>query len=196
MTFDIRKFLTENKITTVSQRLEEADSYGMPGSSVVKEKKSGSGGSAPKAPKAPKAGGETNPFEKKEGGEEEGTEAIDQLIEQFKELSKDQKVAFAKEVAKALQPKKKKEDKEEVDEELKGGQKKLDKDGDGEIDGDDFKLMKKKGGDLEEKKEAKLNPNAGKRAEQVAQGAYDGRFKNKVVPDKKKQANKDWARNK
>jgi hypothetical protein len=47
---------------------------------------------------------------------------------------------------------------------------------------------------LEEKKQAKLNPSAGKRAEQVAQGAYDGRFKNKVIPDKKKQADKDWAR--
>ena len=47
---------------------------------------------------------------------------------------------------------------------------------------------------LEEKKQAKLNPSAGKRADQVAQGAYDGRFKNKVIPDKKKQADKAWAR--
>jgi hypothetical protein len=50
--------------------------------------------------------------------------------------------------------------------------------------------------ELAEKKEAKpaLNQYAGKRAEQVAQGAYDGRFKNRVIPDKKKQASKDWAR--
>lgn len=48
---------------------------------------------------------------------------------------------LAQEIAKHLKPKEKKE---EVDEELKGGQKKLDKDGDGEIDADDFKAMKKK----------------------------------------------------
>lgn len=138
--FNIRKFLTENKVTIASQKLEEADSYGMPGSSIVKEKKSGSGSSAPKAPKA---SGESKP-------KEEGEESFDQLMDEFKELSKDQQVAFAKEVAKHLKPKPKKEksedgeDEEEIDEELKGGQKELDKDGDGEISGADFKLMKKK----------------------------------------------------
>jgi hypothetical protein len=132
--------------------LEGANSYGMPGSSVVKEKKSGSGGSTPKAPKA--AGEKkTNPFEKKED-KEEGEEDIDTLLEEFKELSKEGQMKLAQEIAKHLKPKEKKEekknpfekkeDKKEVEEELKGGQKKLDKDGDGEIDGDDFKLMKKK----------------------------------------------------
>jgi hypothetical protein len=33
-----------------------------------------------------------------------------------------------------------------------------------------------------------------KRQDQVAQGAYDGRFKTKIVIDKKKQAKKLWAR--
>jgi hypothetical protein len=33
-----------------------------------------------------------------------------------------------------------------------------------------------------------------KRTEQVAAGAYDGRFKSKVVPNKKKQQSKLWAR--
>jgi hypothetical protein len=60
------------------------------------------------------------------------------------------------------------------------------------IDGIDAQETEK----IDEKKETKpaLNQYAGKRAEQVAQGAYDGRFKNKVIPDKKKQADKDWAR--
>lgn len=35
-----------------------------------------------------------------------------------------------------------------------------------------------------------------KRKEMVAAGAYDGRYKQRVVTDKKKQANKMWARNK
>jgi hypothetical protein len=124
--------------------LEGANSYGMPGSSVVKEKKSGSGDSAPKAPKAPKAAGEkkSNPFEKKEEGEET-EEDTESLFEEFKELSKEAQMAFAQQIAKHLKPKPKKEDKEEVEEELKGGQKKLDKDGDGEISGKDFKMMKK-----------------------------------------------------
>jgi hypothetical protein len=33
-----------------------------------------------------------------------------------------------------------------------------------------------------------------KRREMVSQGAYDGRFKSKVVTDKKKQLSKDGAR--
>ncbi len=33
-----------------------------------------------------------------------------------------------------------------------------------------------------------------KRKEMVAAGAYDGRYKQRVVTDKKKQANKTWAR--
>jgi hypothetical protein len=124
--------------------LEGANSYGMPGSSVVKEKKSG--GSKSSAPKAPKAAGEakTNPFEKKEKSEDnEGEEDIDTLLEQFKELSKEGQMKLAQGIAKHLKPKEKKENKKEVDEELVGGQKKLDKDGDGEISGDDFKMMKK-----------------------------------------------------
>ena len=36
--------------------------------------------------------------------------------------------------------------------------------------------------------------NSGKRKEQVAQGAYDGRFRQRVIVDKKKQASKNWAR--
>ena len=36
--------------------------------------------------------------------------------------------------------------------------------------------------------------NNGKRKEQVAQGAYDGRFRQRVIVDKKKKANKNWAR--
>jgi hypothetical protein len=33
-----------------------------------------------------------------------------------------------------------------------------------------------------------------KRKEMVAAGAYDGRYKQRVVVDKKKQSNKMWAR--
>jgi hypothetical protein len=33
-----------------------------------------------------------------------------------------------------------------------------------------------------------------KRQDQVDQGVYDGRYKTKVIPDKKKQAKKLWAR--
>ena len=33
-----------------------------------------------------------------------------------------------------------------------------------------------------------------KRDEQIKQGAYDGRYKVKIVPDKKKKARKNWAR--
>ena len=170
--------------------LEAANSYGMPGSSVVKEKKSGSGDSAPKTPKAPKAAGEkkTNPFEKKEEGDsKEGDSDVEEVLECFKDLSKEQQLEVAKQIAKHLKPKEKKEDvkeltnkdlergekevkkldrsvygddedldydfddeenkdqeKEKVREELKGGQKKLDKDGDGKISKHDFKLMKKK----------------------------------------------------
>jgi hypothetical protein len=39
----------------------------------------------------------------------------------------------------------------------------------------------------------KLRPS-NKRQDQVDQGAYDGRYKVKIVPDKKKQAKKLWAR--
>ena len=35
-----------------------------------------------------------------------------------------------------------------------------------------------------------------KRAEMMSSGAYDGRFKEKVVVDKKKKVNKEFARNK
>ncbi len=33
-----------------------------------------------------------------------------------------------------------------------------------------------------------------KRKEMVAAGAYDGRFRQRMIVDKKKQANKRWAR--
>ena len=33
-----------------------------------------------------------------------------------------------------------------------------------------------------------------KRDEQLSQGMYDGRFRNKVVPDKKKKENKEFCR--
>ncbi len=36
--------------------------------------------------------------------------------------------------------------------------------------------------------------NSGKRKEQVAQGMYDGRFRQRVVVDKKKKVSKNWAR--
>lgn len=39
-----------------------------------------------------------------------------------------------------------------------------------------------------------LNYTSGKRLEMISQGAYDGRFKNKVVADKKKQQSKTAAR--
>jgi hypothetical protein len=40
----------------------------------------------------------------------------------------------------------------------------------------------------------KLNYTQAKRNEMLKAGAYDGRFRNKVVKDKKKQQNKNWAR--
>lgn len=39
-----------------------------------------------------------------------------------------------------------------------------------------------------------INHGSGKRKEQVAQGAYDGRFRPRVIKDKKKHAAKNWAR--
>jgi hypothetical protein len=39
-----------------------------------------------------------------------------------------------------------------------------------------------------------LNYMSGKRLDMVSQGAYDGRFKNKVIADKKKQHSKTAAR--
>ena len=33
-----------------------------------------------------------------------------------------------------------------------------------------------------------------KRKEMIAAGAYDGRYRQRMVVDKKKQANKNWAR--
>lgn len=43
-------------------------------------------------------------------------------------------------------------------------------------------------------KKLKLLPNSNKRSDQISAGAYDGRYKQKVVPNKKKKANKNWAR--
>ena len=39
-----------------------------------------------------------------------------------------------------------------------------------------------------------LNYTSGKRLEMISQGAYDGRFRNKMVTDKKKQDRKLGAR--
>jgi hypothetical protein len=38
------------------------------------------------------------------------------------------------------------------------------------------------------------NPNKNRRKDMVAAGAYDGRFREKVVRDKKKHEKKNWAR--
>lgn len=42
----------------------------------------------------------------------------------------------------------------------------------------------------------KLNYNQARRQEMISSGAYDGRFKEKVVKDKKKERSKKWARGK
>lgn len=39
-----------------------------------------------------------------------------------------------------------------------------------------------------------MDHKAIKRKEQIAAGLYDGRYKAKVIPDKKKKARKNWAR--
>jgi len=39
-----------------------------------------------------------------------------------------------------------------------------------------------------------LNYTSAKRLDMISQGAYDGRFKNKVITDKKKQQSKTLAR--
>lgn len=41
-----------------------------------------------------------------------------------------------------------------------------------------------------------LNYTQQKRKDMIAQGAYDGRFKNRVIKDKKKEQNRKWAREK
>ncbi len=41
-----------------------------------------------------------------------------------------------------------------------------------------------------------LNYTQQKRKDMIAQGAYDGRFKNKVIKDKKKEQSRKWAREK
>lgn len=42
----------------------------------------------------------------------------------------------------------------------------------------------------------KLNPNKQRREDMITAGAYDGRFKEKVIKDKKKEKNKRAARKK
>ena len=42
----------------------------------------------------------------------------------------------------------------------------------------------------------KLNKLKAKRSDMIAAGAYDGRFREKIVRDKKKHASKNWARKK
>ena len=44
------------------------------------------------------------------------------------------------------------------------------------------------------KRKLKLLPNSNKRSDQREAGVYDGRYKQKFVPNKKKKANKLWAR--
>jgi len=39
-----------------------------------------------------------------------------------------------------------------------------------------------------------LNYNQARRQDMIKAGAYDGRFKNKTVKDKKKEQSKRWAR--
>ena len=39
-----------------------------------------------------------------------------------------------------------------------------------------------------------LNYNQAKRKEMIQAGAYDGRYRQRTVKDKKKEANKNWAR--
>ena len=39
-----------------------------------------------------------------------------------------------------------------------------------------------------------LNYTQQKRKDMIAQGAYDGRFKNRVIKDKKKEQSRKWAR--
>jgi hypothetical protein len=41
-----------------------------------------------------------------------------------------------------------------------------------------------------------LNYTQQKRKDMMAQGAYDGRFKQRIVKDKKKESSRNWARNK
>jgi len=41
-----------------------------------------------------------------------------------------------------------------------------------------------------------LNYTQQKRKDMIKQGAYDGRFRQRTVTDKKKKASKNWARNK
>jgi len=45
-------------------------------------------------------------------------------------------------------------------------------------------------------KTMKLNPNKQRREDMIMAGAYDGRFKSRVVKDKKKENSKKWARKK
>ena len=44
------------------------------------------------------------------------------------------------------------------------------------------------------KKAKKLKLQQNKRNDQIEAGAYDGRYREKVVVDKKKKAQKNWAR--
>ena len=41
-----------------------------------------------------------------------------------------------------------------------------------------------------------MNYNQQRRKDMIEAGAYDGRYKNKVVKDKKKEARRKWARSK
>lgn len=41
-----------------------------------------------------------------------------------------------------------------------------------------------------------LNYNSQRREDMVLSGAYDGRYRSRIVKDKKKELSKKWARNK
>ena len=43
-------------------------------------------------------------------------------------------------------------------------------------------------------KKLKLNPNSSKREDQLNAGLFDGRYRQRVVVDKKKKHNRNWAR--
>jgi hypothetical protein len=48
----------------------------------------------------------------------------------------------------------------------------------------------------EQDKKVSLNYTQQKRLDMINQGAYDGRFCSKVIKNKKKENNKNWARQK
>ena len=74
---------------------------------------------------------------------------------------------------------------QEVQEKLKGGQKKLDKDGDGDIDGSDFAMMRKKNKKTDEDTSASADVKPEKYHD------ADGREKTRMVHTKRRKKDKD-----